>query len=153
MTEPKVSQKTLPILLEVPATLAHRSVVLRTVSAACKLAVGSGTSKQNLEDLRIGVVTAVGEAFNNVAIHGYEGRDPGRMSVLLYSVGDVLHVELKDDSQPFDLQAIKDPTLEDLPESGLGVYLIRTLMDRVEYLAGPPNTLKLSKRIARDIEK
>lgn len=147
MNVPAETYVSLPILLEVPATLEHRSVVLRTVSAACKLALGKNPSKQVLEDLRIAAVTAIGEAFNNIAIHGYEGRTPGRMSVRIFAEAGVFHMELRDDSRPFDFQTIKDPDLDSLPESGLGVYLMRALMDVVEYQAGPPNLLKLSKRI------
>ncbi len=147
MNPPVPTFASLPIVLEVPATLEHRSVVLRTVAAACKLALGKAASKQLLEDLRIAAVTAIGEAFNNIAIHGYEGRTPGRMSVTIFAEGGVLHMELRDDSRPFDFLSVKDPELETLPESGLGVYLMRALMDKVEYQPGPPNVLKLCKCI------
>jgi len=64
-----------PFCVERRATLAYRYVVLRAVAAVCKLAInevcgrsvpGDGFTNQ--------VVSAVGEAFNNIALHCYQDR-------------------------------------------------------------------------------
>src|SRR5262245_59253742 len=61
------------IRLEVQGILEHRDVALRTVSAACRLPFREAKEEQ-FKEFRSHVVSAVGEAFNNIAIHGYRGR-------------------------------------------------------------------------------
>ena len=45
----------------------------------------------------------------------------------------------------FDLAMVPAPDLDTLPESGLGLYIIRSFMDDVKYLAGTPNVLSMTK--------
>ena len=56
--------------------LEHRDVALRAVSAACKL-VARRPYRPELNEFRMHVVSAVGEAFNNIVLHGYAGRNDG----------------------------------------------------------------------------
>ena len=59
---------------------------------------------------------------------------------------DGIRVEMRDWGASFDPTEIPDPELDALPESGLGLYIMRSFMD-VAYLPGRPNLLTLSKRI------
>ena len=61
-------------------TLDHRDVTLRAVSAACKL-VTRRPQGPTWNEFRMQVVSAVGEAFNNIVLHGYEGRDDGVIEI------------------------------------------------------------------------
>ncbi len=68
----------LRIRLSMLGRVQHRDVVFRAVSAACKL-VRAGRPARDAEwnDFRMQVVTAVSEAFNNIVLHGYAGREDG----------------------------------------------------------------------------
>src|SRR5688572_9831365 len=70
--------------LSVPGTLRYRDVVLRVVASACKLMRALSAAKQETsrdDDFDDKVVSAVGEAFNNVAIHAYRGLSPGAVEL------------------------------------------------------------------------
>jgi serine/threonine-protein kinase RsbW len=136
------------IRLEVQGILEHRDVALRTVSAACRLPFRDAKD-DGFQEFRSHVVSAVGEAFNNIAIHGYRGRAPGLVHIELAASTDGLSIELTDYGTSFDPRTLPPPDLEALPESGLGVFIIRSFMDDVQYTPGPPNVLKLTKRVSK----
>src|SRR6185436_14881887 len=56
------------IRIQMLGIMDHRDVALRAVSAACKL-VTKGPQKPEWNEFRMHVVSAVGEAFNNIALH------------------------------------------------------------------------------------
>jgi serine/threonine-protein kinase RsbW len=136
------------IRLEVQGILEHRDVALRTVSAACRLPF-RGAREDRFQEFRSHVVSAVGEAFNNIAIHGYKGRTPGVVEIEVAATPDQLSIELRDYGQSYDPEATPAPDLDSLPESGLGVFIMKSFMDRVEYTPGAPNVLKLTKMVAK----
>jgi serine/threonine-protein kinase RsbW len=55
-------------------------------------------------------------------------------------------LRLIDTGQPNALSGVRPPDLEALPESGMGVFMIQSLVDDVNYKCGPPNVLSLIKR-------
>jgi serine/threonine-protein kinase RsbW len=136
------------IRLEVQGILEHRDVALRTVSAACRLPF-RGSREDRFQEFRSHVVSAVGEAFNNIAIHGYKGRDPGVVEIEVAATADQLSVELRDYGSSYDPGVASIPDLDALPESGLGVFIMKSFMDSVEYTPGEPNVLKLTKLVAK----
>ena len=134
------------ILLRVPGVVAYRSLALRVVTAACKMAVGDGPGENELE---AEAVSAVGEAFNNIAIHGYADVAPGPVDIEIQWSPDEVVFELTDQGKSFDPGGVAPPPLDDLPEGGMGLFIMRSFMDLVEYRPGPPNILRLVKRIRR----
>ncbi len=95
------------------------------------------------------------EAVNNVIIHAY-GRQPGntvRVCALIHP--DCVEIHISDWGTKMPEQST--PTLEfdptddtSLPEGGMGLFLIYTTMDRMEYLSEQGiNTLILAKNLAR----
>jgi serine/threonine-protein kinase RsbW len=42
---------------------------------------------------------------------------------------------------------VAEPDLDALPESGLGLFIMRSFMDKVIYTAGAPNVLSLTKHL------
>lgn len=99
------------------------------------------------------VVSAVGEAFNNVAIHGYRGRRPGTVSLELELIRDGIRIRLTDTGAVFDPSGAPVPHLASLPESKMGLFIIRSCMDTVTYEQGTPptrpNVLTLTKHYER----
>jgi serine/threonine-protein kinase RsbW len=126
--------------------LEHRDVALRAVSAACKL-VARRPYRPELNEFRMHVVSAVGEAFNNIVLHGYAGRNDGVIEMEISTDPDRITVELRDYGQSFDLDAVATPNLDLLPESGLGIFIIKAFMS-IRYRPGRPNVLTLSKSLA-----
>lgn len=95
------------------------------------------------------IVSAVGEAFNNIALHGYSKSSPGRVDIELEVEGDALTIRLFDTGRGFDPLSEPKPDLASLPESHMGLYIVREFMDEVSYRRGVaplPNVLTLTKR-------
>ena len=133
------------IRLSVPGTLEYRDVAMRVVSAAAKLVLPGRRGTQ----FDAQVVSAFGEAFNNIAIHGY-GRDAasvgGKVELEIEVQGDTLLMRISDHGKSFDPLEVPDPELDDLPERGMGLFIIRSFVDTVTYTPGRPNVLELAKR-------
>jgi serine/threonine-protein kinase RsbW len=129
------------IRLEVPGIIAYRDVVLRTTSAASKLC-----APEHDQLFTTHVVSAVGEAFNNIALHGYRGRTPDVVRLRFELGAGSLRVTLEDFGASFDPQAAAQPDLTALPESGLGIFIIRSFVDEIAYTHGRPNVLTFVKR-------
>jgi serine/threonine-protein kinase RsbW len=150
------------IRLSVPGTLLFRDVAIRVVASACKLlrspadepeqgdgaqiAPGAtGATGAGAEDFDSQVLSAFGEAFNNIAIHGYRGIPPGEVHIEIANAGEDLVIRIRDDGASFHFpDQVAAP--EDLPERGMGLFIIRSFMDRVVYHPGPPNELSMTKR-------
>jgi serine/threonine-protein kinase RsbW len=136
------------VRLEIPGRIECRDVVMRTVSAACRW-IAPGDRKQGTASSEVGmrVVSAVGEAYNNIVLHGYAGRPAGSVEIQIENCPDCLRVVIKDTGASFDPNSAVPPDLAALPESGLGIFLMRSMVDEVTYVAGTPNVLTLVKRI------
>lgn len=133
------------VSLEVPATIACRNVVMRTVSAVCKLA-GVACARQP-SDIRSDVLSAVGEAYNNIVLHGYAGRTRGSIQMKIHNCSNCVRVEIRDTGASFDPTQASPPDLAALPESGVGIFLMRSMVDEVSYVPGCPNVLTLVKHL------
>jgi len=128
--------------------LQHRDHTLRSVSQACKL-VSDRVESPEWKEFRLQVVSAVSEAFNNIVLHGYEGREDGVIEVEIRTGPDHIDVELRDWGASFDPNKIPQPDFDSLPESGLGMYIIRAFMSMRYHPGkkGRPNVLVLSKAL------
>ena len=93
------------------------------------------------------------EAVSNAINHGYDAGVRGEIAVRLRRGADRVEVEVEDDGRPFDPLQVPPPDLtlplERRPIGGLGIHLIKNLMDEVSYVrrAGR-NVLKMAKRLA-----
>ena len=138
------------IQLRVPGTLAYRNIALRAVSEACKMAQQElGEPWVELEEQAI---SAVGEAFNNVAIHGYDGLAVGFIDTTIGWTVDELVIQITDTGHSFDPDAAAPLDLDELHESGMGLFIMKSFMDRVDYVPGPPNVLRMVKYRVTDTE-
>jgi len=136
------------ICLEVPGKIEFRDMVLRTVSSACKLVIpDAGARGSRGSEFSAHLVSAVGEAYNNIVLHGYAGREAGSVKMQIENCSEWMRVIIKDSGASFDPSQAAPPDLDSLPESGLGVFIMRSFVDEVTYVAGPPNVLTLLKRL------
>jgi anti-sigma regulatory factor (Ser/Thr protein kinase) len=97
---------------------------------------------------------ALDEAVSNAINHGYDAGARGEIAVRLRHGPDSVLVEIEDDGRPFDPLQAPPPDLTsplaERPIGGLGVHLIRNLMDEVTYARHDGrNILKLVKHLAR----
>lgn len=79
---------------------------------------------------------AVEEAITNVIVHGYEGR-PGEIVISCRATRGFTELQIEDTALPFNPLSIPEPDItediEDRKIGGLGVFLIRQIMDDIIY--------------------
>lgn len=134
------------IVLRIPPTLEYRDLALRAVAAACKL-VGLGNGAGHKSQFDDHVVSAFGEAFNNLALHGFRDRPRSDIHIEIDVGQDWLTIRMTDRGAGFDFDHVPAPDLDTLPEGGLGVFIIKSFMDQVEYERGAENVLTMTKRL------
>jgi anti-anti-sigma factor len=93
-----------------------------------------GLRPETVGDIRL----ALEEVISNICRHGYPDNCSGRVEVALGLEKGTLRIEVRDDGRPFNpLSEAPEPDLsrpfEEREIGGLGVFLVRSLMDRVEY--------------------
>jgi serine/threonine-protein kinase RsbW len=92
------------------------------------------------------------EAASNIIEHAYEGVTDASFDVTCDLHGETIIITMRDTGMPFDPTRVKQPNLKaDLSErqiGGLGLYLMRKLMDEVRYEsnARTGNLLIMTKR-------
>ena len=110
-----------------------------------------GASRRSVEDL----VQAVDEASCNIMIHGYRGAS-GPIEIDVERRGDAIEIRLLDRARPYDptAGATPDPAVPPRPVRkggmGVGVHLLRTMMDEVHHAARPDGGNELT--LVRSIE-
>ena len=79
---------------------------------------------------------AIEEAITNVIVHGYE-RITGKIVITCRITHGLAEVQIEDCAPPFNPLSIPDPDIsgdiEDRKIGGLGVFLIRQVMDDIVY--------------------
>jgi serine/threonine-protein kinase RsbW len=103
-------------------------------------------------DLVFKLQLAVDEAATNIIVHGYQGQ-AGDIEIEMKREHDTLIICLRDQAQPFDPANAPPPRL-DLPleeraMGGLGVYLVKKIMDEITHRVTPQggNELTLIKKL------
>jgi serine/threonine-protein kinase RsbW len=96
---------------------------------------------------------ALDEAITNIVFYAYDDADDHEIGVRISLAQGVLTAELVDDGRAFDPLQVAAPDLaaplEERAVGGLGVHLMRHLVDDIQYRRdGGRNHLVLTKRIA-----
>ena len=98
-----------------------------------KVAHKGGFSAKDIYNIQL----ATDEAASNIIEHAYEGVSNGVLDLSCGIVGDGITIILIDYGESFDPSAVPMPNLKaDLSErkiGGLGIFLMRKLMDEVHY--------------------
>lgn len=80
---------------------------------------------------------ALDEVLGNILRHGYGPGVPGEIHLVLEFDRETIRLEVRDRARPFNPLDVPEPDLdvdlEDRPVGGLGVHILRRVMDRVEY--------------------
>lgn len=109
-------------------TAEYMSLIRLTTSA---VASKIGFDIEEIDDIKV----SIGEACTNIIKHGLnEGRDSFDIEYTIYT--DKLIISVRDNGSGFDTSKIKEPNIDnnidEIDDSGLGIFIIKSLMDQVE---------------------
>ncbi len=102
--------------------------------------------------LAMNINLALEEAVSNVIFYAFDDEKEHDIKIVISLENKNLSIEIIDDGKPFDPTARKQPDVslpaEDRPIGGLGIFLIKKMMDNVTYTRhNNLNTLTLLKNI------
>ncbi|MCL2069098.1 MAG: ATP-binding protein [Oscillospiraceae bacterium] len=100
--------------------------------------------------LQMQILIAVEEIFVNIAHYAYSPETGG--AVIRVVVGDEISIEFEDEGKPYNPLEKADPDITARPEDrmigGLGIFMVKKIMDAVEYrYENGKNTLLIKKAI------
>jgi serine/threonine-protein kinase RsbW len=105
--------------------------------AAVRALINNLGHRAGFPDIQCGQLSlAVDEALCNVINHGYERRSDGRIWLSIWHLPTeppAVKLVIEDEARQVDPETIQSRDLEDIRPGGLGVYIIREIMDDVQY--------------------
>jgi serine/threonine-protein kinase RsbW len=118
----------------------HITIQMRSQArflSAARSMIANVAQRLGFNEVRCGQVSlAVDEALCNIINHGYAKRDDGMIWLHLHVLEEDrtgLKVVIEDEAKQVDPVQIKSRDLDDIRPGGLGVYIIREIMDEVRY--------------------
>ena len=134
-------KKTTQYAFTVPGKPENTTLIKLAVSAA---ATNAGMDVDKIDDLAI----ATGEAFKNVCCHGSEGWSCC-VEVKCEADDERITVNVEDKANCHDIPKEKKPCLDCPKEGDLGMKLIKSLMDTVEFgkAANGCKSIRMTKNI------
>lgn len=96
-------------------------------------------------------VIGIYEAFSNVVEHAYGEEREGEVVLTMTLADREIVIEIRDWGQSFDISSVKEIEWENYLASGkkrgLGVHLMRQVMDDIQYTPGEENVLVMRRKI------
>ncbi len=137
-----------PALLEL--TLANRSSELQRLASKLE----QFAQNHRIPDSDVHALSlSLDEVITNIIAYGYDDQGAHQILVRLALANGRLTAEVEDDGRPFNPLTAPQPDLtsavEDRPVGGLGIHLVRSLMEQVDYRReSGKNHLIMSKRLS-----
>ncbi|MFC1562195.1 ATP-binding protein [candidate division KSB1 bacterium] len=103
------------------------------------------------EDVRENIAIAVTEVVNNAIIHGNK-KDGAKKVFLEFIIGRKnIVIKVRDEGNGFDPHSLADPLAPEniMKEGGRGIYILRTLMDSVDFEFSPQGTTTILTKSIR----
>ena len=131
-------------------TLTIESAVLEDIPRIVEFVV-NWLQRTGLDKYVFALETAVDEASTNVVKHTYGGKGGFYQISCALTDADIV-ITIRDHGDKFDPGSVPlpevDSQLEDRKVGGLGIYMMRKMMDRVDYsfIDGEGNRLELVKK-------
>lgn len=129
-------------------------ILLRPLDHFVRLLLAQLPAFSGRDDLINDLELVFDEAFTNIQRHAYASTEKGRVTIEITVGGDSLEFRFEDRGQSFDPSSVQSPDLDKPAEGGLGIWLMRQVMD--EYLfhseADGRNVLRLIKHFPRSAE-
>jgi serine/threonine-protein kinase RsbW len=101
----------------------------------------SSFSQEDLSDIEL----AVGEACVNALKHGSPNGERDEIRVKCAKCVNAAVIEVSDKGPGFDPNSVKQFSKDNLTEGGVGIFLMRSLMDTVEFDFASGTTIRLVK--------
>ena len=117
------------VCLTIPAKAEYITLSRLALSGLARV---RALSEDTLADLKL----ALTEACSNSVRHAY-GNGEGRVDISFELLDDRLIVEVADDGSGFEPAAGGKAIEDELSEGGLGIAIIRSIADEVEFRDGP----------------
>ncbi len=94
------------------------------------------------------LLVATTEAVNNAILHGNKSDPRKLVHVTCELVGQMLRITVRDHGKGFDPDHLANPLAEEnlMKESGRGIFLIRSLVDEVDFRLSKNGTAVIMKR-------
>jgi len=109
---------------------------LHLATSMCRELCAKVTRKRKVRDFVEDIELCISEACTNAIQYG-GGRDSqASISVCFHLYPDHVVIRVGDQGKGFDLDDIPVPDLENHPERGYGLYIIKAKMDDVRYVRG-----------------
>lgn len=105
-----------------------------------------------LEDDRDSLAIAVTEIVGNAISHGNKGDVNKKVTIDFEYKKDTITVTINDEGKGFDVNKIENPLEPEnlLKESGRGIFIVRALMDKVEFFKTENGSaIRLTKKTNR----
>jgi len=104
------------------------------------------------EDIVGMIALAVDEACTNIIKHGYRYAADKQIEIHVETSNGTFEISIVDEGKSFDPSVIHSPNMKDYlthyRHGGLGLHLMRSLMDNVDYkTSGTRNVVRMIKRI------
>ncbi len=142
--------KTQKYKLKIPSITENLQMIRRFV---LKIAAKTGFNEETQEQIAL----AVDEACTNVIKHAHHHDARRLMDIQIQTDAIKMKITITDKGRGFDITKLKDPDVEkfikESKHGGLGIYLIKTLMDEVDYEFNPgvKNQVQLTKYLQKSV--
>ena len=130
------------IKTEISANPEYVSIIRLTTSG---IANKVGFCLDDIEDLKV----AISEACTNAIKHSLEDR----FTIIYTMIEKGLTIEIIDNGKGYNTKEVSEPDLDNLKESGMGLFIIESLMDKVnvESTEGKGTSIKMTKYLGVDM--
>jgi serine/threonine-protein kinase RsbW len=128
--------------MEISANPEYVSIIRLTTSG---IANKVGFCLDDIEDLKV----AISEACTNAIKHSLEDR----FTIIYTMIEKGLTIEIIDNGKGYNTKEVSEPDLDNLKESGMGLFIIESLMDEVnvESTEGKGTSIKMTKYLGVDM--
>ena len=130
------------IKMEISANPEYVSIIRLTTSG---IANKVGFCLDYIEELKV----AISEACTNAIKHSLEDR----FTIIYTMIEKGLTIEIIDNGKGYNTKEVSEPDLDNLKESGMGLFIIESLMDKVnvESIEGKGTSIKMTKYLGVDM--
>lgn len=131
--------------LSVEASTEHLSEVREFVATHAQ---NTGLKAKQIDEIQL----AVDEAYTNIIKHAYKNSPKKKVNIEIGSDSSQVWITLIDEGNSFDPTTYSEPDImqriKQKKRGGMGVYLIKKLMDQVQYSSkGQVNEIRMVKNL------
>ncbi len=95
------------------------------------------------------IILAVDEACSNIIKHSYKNDYTRKIDLTVELETNGLSISIFDDGIKFDIDSVTSRDITDIRQGGLGIYIIKQVMDTLEYSRNKNglNKVKMTKKL------